>query len=108
MKGQPAPAQMPSSFPPMAKWAGVAILAIAAIGGYVLVRALLGLRTEIASVADNQAAIQKDLQELKTLLRRQPAGEPAAPANPVIYIADARAKGAPDAALTLVEFSDYQ
>ncbi len=105
---QPEPTAPPRHDP---RWIVLAptILGVAVV----LLAAAIALRQssltrEIAALKAGQAALQNDLSEVKTLLRRQPAGQAAAPLNPVVSIADARAKGRPDAALTLVEFSDYQ
>jgi hypothetical protein len=56
---------------------------------------------------EGQKAIQKDLQEIKTLLqaRQQP---PAPPQNVVLELGKNPFKGERNAKLTLVEISDYQ
>ena len=69
---------------------------------------LKGLRKELEALKDGQTAIQKDLQEIKTLLRTRPAAAPAEPQNIVLSVADAPFKGAKTAKLTLIDFSDYQ
>jgi protein-disulfide isomerase len=64
------------------------------------------LRQEIEAVKAGQTAIQKDLLEIKNLLRTRPAGQPAR--DIVLDIADVPAKGPKDAKVVLVEFSDFQ
>ena len=69
---------------------------------------LNALKKEIQSLKEGQAAIQKDLQEIKNLLRARPAAAPAEPQNIVLSVADAPFKGEKSAKLTLIDFSDYQ
>ena len=69
---------------------------------------LKGLRKELEALKEGQTAIQKDLQEIKTLLRTRPAAAPAEPQNIVLSVADAPFKGEKTAKLTLIDFSDYQ
>ena len=69
---------------------------------------LKGVRKELESLKEGQTAIQKDLQEIKTLLRIRPAAAPAEPQNIVLSVADAPFKGERTAKLTLIDFSDYQ
>jgi type II secretory pathway component PulM len=69
---------------------------------------LNALKQEIQSLKEGQAAIQKDLQEIKNLLRARPAAAPAEPQNVVLNVADAPFKGEKTATLTLIDFSDYQ
>ena len=66
------------------------------------------VRKEIEALREGQAAIQKDLQEIKNLLRARPAVPPAEPQNIVLSVADAPFKGEKSAKLTLIDFSDYQ
>ena len=61
---------------------------------------------ELAALKASVAAMQKDLQEIKTLILSRPAGGP--PASVVLNLGDNETKGDPNAKLTLVEFSDYQ
>jgi len=69
---------------------------------------LKGLKKEMQSLKEGQAAIQKDLQEIKNLLRARPAAAPAEPQNIVFSVKDAPFKGEKTAKLTLIDFSDYQ
>jgi protein-disulfide isomerase len=64
------------------------------------------LAKDIAALKGSVAAIQKDIQEIKTLLLTRPAGGP--PASVVIDPGDNEFRGESTARLTLVEFSDYQ
>ena len=66
------------------------------------------LRQEIEAVKAGQTAIQKDLLEIKNLLRSRAAGQPVAPRDIVMDIADVPAKGPKDAKVVLIEFSDFQ
>ena len=68
------------------------------------------LMKEVEALKEGQTAIQKDLQELKTLLQgvRQPAARPAEPQNVVLSVDGAPSLGNGDAKVTLIEFSDYQ
>ena len=68
---------------------------------------LESLKKDIDALKEGQSAIQKDLQEIKSLLRARPGA--AAPAQEVLLaVGDAPSKGNKDARLTLVEFTDYQ
>jgi len=69
---------------------------------------LKAVRKEIDARREGQTAIQKDLQEIKNLLRARPAPAPAEPQNVVLNVADAPFKGEKTATLTLIDFSDYQ
>ena len=66
------------------------------------------LRQEIEALKAGQTAIQKELQEIKQLLRARPAAAPAEPQNVVLSVADAPVKGDKQATLTLIDFTDYQ
>ena len=71
------------------------------------------LKKEIDALKEGQTAIQKDLQEIKNLLKARPtvAAPPAPPAPPqeaVVSIDGAPFKGKKDAKVTLVDFTDYQ
>lgn len=69
---------------------------------------LKDLRQEIEGLKDGQKAMQRDLQEIKSLLRARPAAAPAAPQNPLINVEGAQFKGEKLAKVTLIEFSDFQ
>lgn len=74
------------------------------------------LQQDIEALKAGQQAIQKDLEEIKTLLRATPRGRAAAaPAVPpavsqhvVLNVAGAAFQGDQDARLTLVEYTDFQ
>jgi len=69
---------------------------------------LKAVRKEIDALREGQTAIQKDLQEIKNLLRARPAAVPAEPQNIVLSVEGAPFKGDKLAKLTLIDFSDYQ
>jgi hypothetical protein len=64
------------------------------------------LKRDVEAMKKSLEAIQKDLQEIKGLLARQ--GGPRSAIGVVIDVASNPFKGEQTAALTLVEFSDYQ
>jgi len=70
---------------------------------------LKALRKDIESLREGQTTIQKQLQEIQTLLR---SGRPASPTpeaqNVVLSVDAAPFKGDKNARVTLVEFADYQ
>ncbi len=65
------------------------------------------LRDEVEALKGNQRAMREDLEQIKSLLRRLTAGGDE-PQDVVLGVAGHRSRGARDAALTLVEFSDFQ
>lgn len=68
---------------------------------------LKSLNKDIDALKEGQAAIQKELLEIKNLLRARPSA--AAPAREVVLtVGSGPSKGSKDAKLTLVEFTDYQ
>ena len=69
---------------------------------------ITAVRKELEALKEGQTAIQKELQEIKQLLRARPAAAPAEPQNVVLDVADAPSKGDKQATLTLIDFSDYQ
>ena len=72
-------------------------------------RDLAVLKEELEALKAGQTSIQKDLQEIRQLLREgtlQPSTEPAP--GRYINVAGAPSKGNPEAKVTLIEFSDYQ
>ena len=71
---------------------------------------LKGIREEIKALKEGQTAIQKELQEIKNLLRARQA-QPQAPPEfkeAMIDIAGDPFKGVDTAKLVLIEFSEYQ
>jgi hypothetical protein len=71
------------------------------------------LKKEIDALKEGQSAIQKDLQEIKNLLRSRPtvaapAAPPPPPSETMVNIEGAPFKGKKDARITLVDFTDYQ
>jgi type II secretory pathway component PulM len=70
------------------------------------------LREDIRSIKEGQKAISNDLQEIKKLLAGSGRGgedrSPVRDINTVLNIGDIPFKGDKQAALTLVEFTDYQ
>src|SRR3989338_4807188 len=69
---------------------------------------LKALRKELETLKQGQAAIQKDLEEIKTLLRGRVATPPPEPQNVVLNVKDDPFKGEKNARITLIEFTDYQ
>jgi len=71
------------------------------------------IRQEIEALKKGQEQIQKDLAEIKKLLEARPAPRPAAPQGPdirgkIFDLGDNPVLGEKTAAVTLVEFTDYQ
>jgi hypothetical protein len=69
------------------------------------------LKKQVDALKEGQTAIQKDLQEIKALLRARPtaaAAPPAPPSEAIVNIDGAPFKGKKDARVTLVDFTDYQ
>jgi protein-disulfide isomerase len=68
------------------------------------------LKKEIETLKEGQKAIQKELQEIKSLLRPKQvqAPTPTAPAEFVLDVGEHPFKGDRSSQLTLVEFTDYQ
>jgi len=66
------------------------------------------LKKEIQELKEGQKAIQKDLQDIKTLLQGRAAAAAPVPVNVVLDLGNAPAQGERTAKLTLIEFSDYQ
>jgi hypothetical protein len=70
------------------------------------------LRDEIKALKEGQSAIQKDLQEIKSLLRTRQA-QPQPPGAPefketLLNIDGGHTRGNKNAKLVMIEFSDYQ
>ncbi len=66
-----------------------------------------GLRKEIDELKENQKTIQKDLQQIKSLLQAQGL-VPEEPKNLFIETGGKPFRGNKDARLVLIEFSEYQ
>ncbi len=67
------------------------------------------LKKEIEALKEGQKAIQKELQEIKSLLKARQAPAPAPPPREfVLDLGGSPFKGDENAKLTLVEFTDYQ
>ncbi len=71
---------------------------------------LKSLREEIKALKEGQAAIQKDLQEIKNLLRAQQAQPQGPPPfkEAIISIDAGHVEGDRNAKLVMIEFSEYQ
>ena len=71
---------------------------------------LRALRKEIEAIKDGQNRLQRDVQEIKTLLQggRAAAPAPVQPQNLVLTLDGDPAKGDQRARLVLVEFTDFQ
>ena len=65
------------------------------------------LRKDVDALKEGQAAIQKDLQEIKGFLQRRPSAA-APPQEATVSVDGAPFKGKKDARVTLVDFTDYQ
>jgi len=64
------------------------------------------LKDNVEALKEKQTSIQRDLQEIKGLLRQRPTS--AAPAQVVVLSVDgAPFKGKKDARVTLIDFTDY-
>ncbi len=67
------------------------------------------LKEEIEALKEGQKAIQKELQEIKSLLTARQTPVPAPPPREfVLDLGGSPFKGDENAKLTLVEFTDYQ
>ena len=69
------------------------------------------LERDVDALQDSQRALQKDLQDIKTLLQARPAAGDAPagePQNVVLKVDGSPFKGEKTAKLTLIEFSDFQ
>ena len=70
---------------------------------------LTSLRKDINALKEGQAALLRELQEIKSLLSQSPpAARAAAAPEAVLTVRDGTSKGSKDAKVTLVEFTDYQ
>jgi hypothetical protein len=68
------------------------------------------LRKDINALKEGQAALLRELQQIKNLLSASPPAPRAAGPAPevVLTVGNGPSKGSKDARLTLVEFTDYQ
>jgi Tfp pilus assembly protein PilN len=71
---------------------------------------LKSLKDEIKTLKEGQTAIQKDLQEIKNLLRTRQAQPQAPPPfkEAVVNIDAGHVKGDKNAKLVMIDFSEYQ
>lgn len=69
---------------------------------------LKAIKKEIEALKKGQAAIQKDLQEIKNLLRAGQTPPPDKPQEAVLNVEGAHFKGVKNAKVTIIDFSDYQ
>jgi len=70
---------------------------------------LATLRKDIEGLKEGQAALLRELQQIKSLLSASPPAPRAGPAPEVVLtVGDGPSKGRKDARLVLVEFTDYQ
>jgi protein-disulfide isomerase len=73
---------------------------------------LKAMRKEVETLKEGQTAIQKQLQDIKTLLQARPpaAAAPggAAPQEATLALDGSPAKGEKTAKIAMVEFTDYQ
>jgi protein-disulfide isomerase len=70
--------------------------------------AVSAIRKELESLKAGQAALYRELQEIKSLLRGREAPAAEAPANLDLSLDGAPVKGDEKARLVLVEFTDYE
>jgi len=68
---------------------------------------LKAIKKDIQSLKEGQAAIQKELKEIKNLLQTKQA-PPSKPQDIVMSVDSAHFKGEKNAKVTLIEFSDFQ
>lgn len=67
-----------------------------------------GIAERQKKLEEGQAAIKKDLEEIKTLLQARTPRPPREPTDVKLSVEGQPFKGASDAKVTVVEFSDYQ
>ena len=67
------------------------------------------LRKDIDALKEGQAALLRELQQIKSLLSQSPpAARAGAGPEAVLTVRGGTSKGSKDAKVTLVEFTDYQ
>jgi protein-disulfide isomerase len=66
------------------------------------------LKKQMEELKKGQAAIQKDLADIKKLIQTTRRAAPTAPQEATFDLTGKPFKGASDAKVVLVEFSDYQ
>jgi len=66
------------------------------------------LRRAIDALRESQQRMEKDLEEIKTLLRGRAAPREEDPRGTLLSVAGEPSKGDKNARLVLVEFTDYQ
>jgi mRNA-degrading endonuclease YafQ of YafQ-DinJ toxin-antitoxin module len=69
---------------------------------------LKNLKKDIDALKEGQTAIQKDLQEIKNLLRAKQTPQPPEFKETTISIQGDQFKGNKEAKVVLIEFMDYQ
>jgi protein-disulfide isomerase len=70
---------------------------------------LAAIRKDINALKEGQAALLRELQQIKSVLSAAAqGGRAAAPSEVALTLGDGPSKGKKDAKLTLVEFTDYQ
>ena len=70
---------------------------------------ITSLRKDMNALKEGQAALLRELQQIKNLLSASaPAQRAAAAPEVVLTVGDGPSKGKKDAKITLVEFTDYQ
>lgn len=67
------------------------------------------LKKEIEALKAGQAALQREIQQIKNFLSNSAAQRPATPpSEAALRVGDGPSKGKKDAKVVLVEFTDYQ
>src|SRR5262249_47777278 len=103
----------------MRKAALMAVLAAVGValwaqGGIAQNSDIQSLKKEMDSLKEGMTSIQKDLAEIKNLLKSRPpvaaapSGPPPPPQEAIVGIEGSPFKGKKDARVVLVDFTDYQ
>lgn len=99
----------------MTRWLMVLTMAVAAVApgapaaAQPADEALRRLQRDVEALREGQLKLQKDLQDIKDLLRtRGAAAAPEPPKDLAFSLAGRAVKGAPSAKVVLVDFTDYQ